>query len=596
MILIFLLATLFVADDARTELRGLLAGGPARAAARAALDEHVAFDRALAEVLADPSVGEARKDALAREALAISPMLVPPTFTDGRVPTGWDLAYRRALALERASGSDTAALVALIERHFDPEIWEPREGLATLEQLVATSAGEPLAAQTLFRAADRLAPFPKYHAELERALDAAVAQPVSGLARHLIALARLRLAVGDGPDSFGVRDAALWLDAERWAPSPEAAELTALAGLHDRWRRGARETRVEVLSELARWSEASRSAASASAAPSGSGSDSGGRDVAAAVHFKGLELLARLSALEGDVPTALAWVDALEARGAPPRQAAANLVLLTRLVVDRLAPDEPTGRAALGESLARAATALDDAPMRSAVEWALAQIAALEEEHEREQEHLRRAAKLALSGAEPPPVEEHLTSWWTPLPRPARSEVEPIEASRLASWWVATRAYEEGDWATALRHYAPPAPVEGCGNHIEDVLTYRRLQISRCHEELGQLDEARAVLRGLARENVIAWTSSEAIVALVDFELRHDGTDELVAWLEARALAPEKAARASGYLDYRAALASGDVGRVREAAEWIRARWPEDEVLVARVASESLGLQPEPEG
>lgn len=489
-----------VESPLQRELETALVAGRGPGSGLLALDEHLAFERALATALNRPG---SRAPLLLEELLASSPLRVPRSFTDGRTPTGWDLLQDLATHELASRRPDLGAALDRSARLLSPDVWQVREGLDVLAALVEDGGDEPAVSALLFQTADRLAPFPQYHELLAPVLARAVEQAPDD---HQRRLAELRLAWGGPGRARGPEAATLWEAAVRSAPTPLVAELAELAAAtaagrssDDAWRAAARER----LGRLARDAD----------------------------HAEVAERALVRRALSAPDPLQ-AWDDllALADLGAAPERLDGLLLVLVR---DRPLPFDGPALDRLQTWTAPALARAAEADQRPCLLWVAAELARdrqrleaaapaggsglprpdeADHDHDHDgpdDEHLDEEARAllveaaapALAGAVPRPVLAPRSEWWLPLDEPPERSLRPVEYARAACWSLAADAWARQDWPALLTYGAVPVPARGCGNAAAASERLRLSRLATAHEALGRLDEALALhvqLLGLA--------------------------------------------------------------------------------------------------
>ncbi|GJM23194.1 MAG: hypothetical protein DHS20C15_31090 [Planctomycetota bacterium] len=542
-------------------LRAMLENGEVQRAAESAPDRHLAFDTALGELM---SRGAKRPAELGQRVLRLSPLAMPRSFAQGREPSGWDLATSAALY----SGTLTERLERLqrLTGLLSPDIWKVSAGLAELEALSA-EADDPSVAMAVFHAADRVAPFDKYRAQLTGMLNAHRAAAREPWARHLAALGLLRTRQA-ARDTFGPLDRELWDDAADFADSERTQRRARLAGLRDAWLRGAPDSWDDVQNELdaldANWALQQHEE-----------------------RLRLIELRLRFAAWRGELTLALQVLDELDALDLSGNELAANALVLARTAFDQelLRGAEP--RDAVRErlhALSRLPSAHDYA---AALHWELALIEDLAEDHDAQFEHLRAAAEPALAGARAVPEPKHSRTWWTPLDPRAAHQIDPAEGSQSAAWTLANAAYDEQRWADALRYFEPGWPGHGCGNVTRDAETLRHTRMARCLVQLGRAAEASSSLRALLSEPLPWDAAPSASFALVRADVAAGKDDTLETFLESAPLDEIIVSKALALRDLLRARRDGDTARAESAHTALLARWPGDAELLAAASDES---------
>jgi hypothetical protein len=515
------------------------------------LDGHLAFERALDQVLAGDGQDA---DALAGELLLLSPLRVPRSFTDGRAPTGWDLVQRTSLdeLVRRRPG--LAGLAADVEFLLSPDVWQVDAGLQKLDALVAEAGDEPAVSALLFGTADRLAPFSKYHARLADVLGRAVMAAPDDHARRM---AVVRLAA-EGVATPAERS--LWEQAARTAPTSLDSELVQLASF-------------------------TRAATQADAA---------GRDAArvglltlahdAAHPELARRALARLARTASQPDEVLGHTLALRNGGAGAREFGGLLLVLVRDRGHDLHGGPGRELAALIETTSESL----EPQWLPCLQWAAAQLARERGEDDTRRLLLEQAAAPALAGQTPAAPLAPRSEWWLPLDEAVSGALRPVEYGRAACWELADLAWEEQRWEDVLRYGALPPPAEGCGNVIDRALRRADRRRAAALEGLARTDEAEALLRQLLTS--AGWDEiTRSAVELVEFSVRVDRDERLQRWLDDPGPGlGERAALTRDLLGVRRAAADGRLDEARRLAAPVREALPTDASL-RRALADWLG-------
>jgi hypothetical protein len=515
------------------------------------LDEHLAFERALDEVLAG---GGQDATALAGELLLLSPLRVPRSFTDGRAPTGWDLVQRASLDELVRRRPELAGLVTDVERLLSPDVWQVDAGLTTLDALVAEAGGEPAVSALLFGTADRLAPFPRYHTRLAEVL---------------------RRAVNASPDDHALRMAVVRLVAEGVASTAESPL----------WEQAAATAPTSLDAELLRLARLTRAATQA---------DASGRD-AARVGLLSLahdashpeltrRALARLARTAAQPDEVLGHTLALRNADADARELGGLLLVLVRDRGHDLHGAPGRELAALIESTSEGL----DPEWLPCLQWAAAQLAEQRGDDAARRQLLEQAAAPALAGRAPAAPLAPRSEWWLPLDEAVSRALRPVEYGRAACWELADLAWEEQRWEDVLRYGALPPPAEGCGNVIDRALRRADRRRAAALEGLARTAEAEALLRKLLA--TAGWDEiTRSAVELVEFSVRVDGDEGLRRWLDDPGPGlGERAALTRDLLGVRRAAVDGRLDEARELAAPVREALPTDGSL-RRALTDWLG-------
>jgi len=588
MTLLATLLTLVVglpAIDDVPKLAAALRAGPWPEAGFVALDEHLAFERALFDVLqrAGPD-GDRQAEALLRQ----SPVRVPRSFTDGRVPTGWDLALQRAEAALAGRRPELADGVAGVRQLLAPDVWQVADGIAALDALVAAGGDDGVVSAVLHQVADRLAPFPSYARALEPIVERGVALAPFDHVRHVAAL---RLAAGIG----GVRPESarpLWDGAIRSAPTLQDAELLRLAAATAAGRAADPSWRDQSRIELAKLIE-----------------DAEVREVVE-------RALVRLALTAPTMVESLRHVRALDGVGASRERVDGLLLVLVR---DRRTKQDVTVPAELHGLLADAIERAAGSERLPCLHWAAATAMAADvegpetgDEHGDHADHeghpgqeagggsgvprpgplpvdtasdeagtsaeswalFTLAAQPALNGAEPTPMAKPISEWWLPLDEVPERSLRPIEYARAACWRLAEAAWLEQRWDDVLLYGAFPPPAKGCGNVAAATARVAGTRRADALEGLGRGDESIALRIELLATAPVSSDVSWAALELAEGVVRLDAETLAMSLLgalpgviaERRDLARELIALRRAYADER-----GDAASLAEA---LRERHP----------------------
>ena len=556
-----LVSGLLVAPDEEAGFRSELAALQLPRPGLAALDGHLAFERALRSLVEPGGLPAERADALAELLQQTSPFSVPRSFSDGREPTGWDWVQRREQAALAARRPELAPLLSRVEQQLSPDVWKVREGLGTLGELVLQAADEPAVAGLVARTAERLAPFAQYHDGLWPVIDAArESRPGS----HTLQWAAVRLACAPGP-----RGAAPvpppWEVAIDTAPTAFDAELGRLMALS--LELGAPDRREEALDELSLL-------ASSSPHPE--------------LSRRALELALRH---EPSLDRALSQVSELRRSGVEPERVAAGLLVLARDRATALTAAQPDVLRRFTLLLDDTLATLGDSPDATCLHWSQAVVSEAAGDAERRHAELLVAAAPALDGDTPAEAERPVSEWWLPLGDPLAKQLRPVEYSRAACWTLADDAWRAQRWDEVLRFGALPPAAEGCGNVVASAERWAARRRADAFTGLGRHVEAVAVRRGLLLD--ASWNDVlTAAEELVDAALAADAAPALEAWLSAQSHALVESDRGeltAAWLRFARALQRGERGPIEREAGALLARWPDDADLARLVEARLSG-------
>ncbi|RKY18918.1 MAG: hypothetical protein DRQ55_12040 [Planctomycetota bacterium] len=573
----------------------------------ALVDDYVAFERGLHSVLTGPSAQD--PDLLQRLGAGVaetSPMALRRSFSDGREPTGWDLAQAWAQAELAARRPELAPLLEDVTRLLSPDVWQVAEGAARLARLCEQAPDEPVVAALVFQTAERLAPFPQYRAAVDEVLTAAFAAldasagananananaeaeaeaeaggeggaaggvdevwlHGSARTRHLLELAVLRVSSAAAGRGASDVDQAHWRAAAATAPTPWQSSLVTLTGLVLRARQGDVAQQARARDELASYI---------------------GETPFSDLALRAGEQLTRRWLTQGNLTQALGWCALMEREGAAAEQLAGLRLIMLR-DGHALLPSQPDAVLdQLEAQLGRSMDALGDGPAAPALAWAAATLAQARGQDQRAHELLIACAAASLSGAQPSARLSPISEWWVPLGEPAAQHLRPLEFSRGACWQLADQALADERWEDVLRYGAFPAPAEGCGNVIVEAERHGLRRRAAALQGLGRRDEA-LQLRGQLLLSAGFNDITRAAVELVDQSVQVGDEDALRVWLERSAPgSDERLDKTSRYLAFRVALRDGP----REEAERLGAelgqRWPGDDLLNSRVRHQLAG-------